>query len=184
MKSTPLLLALVALHSASADSFRPPSVPLVTHDPYFSIWSPNDHAYDNWPTHWTGHTQALGGMIRVDGVTHRWLGNMPEAKPVHQDSVTVLPTRTIYEFTTEGVGLTVTFLSPLLPHDLEIFARPITYITAEVKALDGKAHEVSLYLDASGEMAVNKPDQGLATGGESASEARTISCWLPRSAIA
>lgn len=160
MMKSPFILLAVALTSPTwAESFRPPAVPLVTHDPYFSIYSEADQAYAKWPSHWTGHTQALGGMIRVDGVTHRFLGDLPEAKPVEQKSVTVHPTRTVYEFTTDGVALTVTFLSPLLPHDLEIFARPITYVTTEVKSLDGKEHAVSVYLDASAETAVHEPKQ-------------------------
>ena len=31
--------------------FRPPAVPLVTHDPLFSIWSPSDKLYGSTPRH-------------------------------------------------------------------------------------------------------------------------------------
>ncbi len=159
IKSPIILLSLAGAGILSAETLRPPAVPLVTHDPYFSIWSEADTAYSKWPSHWTGSTQALGGMIRVDGVAQRFLGQMPEAEPVEQKSVTVHPTRTVYEFTSGGVGLMVTFLSPLLPHDLETFARPVTYVTTTVKSLDGKAHEVSVYFDASAETAVDKAEQ-------------------------
>ncbi len=37
---------------------RAASIPLVLHDPYFSIWSSTDHLYDADPVHWCGRRQA------------------------------------------------------------------------------------------------------------------------------
>ena len=71
----------------------------------------------------------------------------------------VTPTRTTYTMDGGGVRILMTFLSPLLPGDTSILARPVTYLTWDVQASDGRPHEVSLYFDASAEFAVNKPDQ-------------------------
>lgn len=53
---------------------RPPAVPLVTVDPYFSVWSATDEAYMSPTCHWTGTAQPLTGAVRVDGTIYRVLG--------------------------------------------------------------------------------------------------------------
>ena len=45
---------------------RAASIPLVTHDPYFSIWSGADHLYDKDPVHWSQIRQQLRGYVNVD----------------------------------------------------------------------------------------------------------------------
>jgi hypothetical protein len=42
---------------------------------------------------------------------------------------------------------------------LDLLSRPVTYLTYEFRAADGKSHDVQLYFDASGELTVNTADQ-------------------------
>ena len=62
-----------------------------------------------------------------------------------QIGVRVTPTRSIYDFEDTGVHVTLTFTTPALPNDLDVLARPVTYLTWDVKSVDGQADKVSLY---------------------------------------
>ena len=139
-----------AVAAATGAAFRPPSVPLVACDPYFSIWSPADKLTDADTVHWTGKPHRLTSLVRIDGKAFRLMGKEPANVPaLPQTGLEVLPTRTIYTFEGEGVRLTLTFMTAALPDDLMIYSRPVTYVTWEAQATDGKEHRWSAYFDAS-----------------------------------
>ena len=147
------------------DPIRPPAVPLIACDPYFSIWSRADSLTDTFTSHWTGKRQSLTSLIRIDGAVYRLMGDTPAELPaLTQESVVVLPTRTIYEFSGHGVDVTLTFLTPALPDDIDILSRPVTYVAWDVQPTDGAAREVALYFSASGELAVDAPEQEVEWG--------------------
>src|SRR5438445_10278146 len=140
--------------------FRPPAVPLVACEPYFSIWSPADKLTDAATVHWTGKAQPLTSLVRIDGKSWRLMGIEPKDVPaLPQTAVDVWPTRTVYTFDGAGVRLTLTFTTPALPDDLMLLSRPVTYLTWEARATDQAAHEVSVYFDSSALPAVNLPSQ-------------------------
>ncbi|MGC4044318.1 MAG: DUF5127 domain-containing protein [Armatimonas sp.] len=141
---------------------RLPAIPLITHDPYFSVWSFSDRLNDSWTRHWTGTTQALTGFIRIDGKAYRWAGTSPAVQaPMTQTRVTVTATRTTYTFEQDGVALTITFVSPLLADDLDLLSTPVTHVLLEAKATDGKPHSVAIYIDTTGEWVVNQTGQSV-----------------------
>lgn len=159
---SPLRVIVILLLSllSRAQTGKVPAIPLVTHDPYLSIWSFNDNLTDGPTRHWTGTPQALTGLIRIDGHTFRWLGDSPgSVEAIKQASLEITPTRTMYRFERESVKFEVTFLSPLLPSDLDVFSRPITYVTMTASASDRAQHRVQFLFEVPSELAVNTSTQ-------------------------
>ncbi len=162
-----ITVSCVALFGApvhAIEPLRPPAVPLVACDPYFSIWSEADKLTDVNTTHWTGKPHRLTSEIQIDGKDFRVMGKEPTlVPPLPQTKVEVLPTRTIYTFAGAGVQLTLTFMTPALPHEVDILSRPVTYVTWDLQATDDKTHQVALTFNANSELAVNTPNQKTTT---------------------
>lgn len=151
-------------------NFRPPSVPLVTVDPYFSVWSSADHLYDDHTRHWTNKIHGMVGLAIIDGKPKRFMGKaalqdqseFPEPEALVQTDVTVEPVTTRYTFQGGGIELNVQFTTPLLLDDLDLLSRPVTYVTFQVRSIDGESHQVKIYFDVTGEWCVHTPDQQVA----------------------
>ena len=139
---------------------RPAAIPLVTIDPHTSVWCFADRLTDDWPRHWTGTRMTLYGVVRVDGQAFRFLGG-PEflSSAAEQTNLEVHATRTWATFRCGLVELTVTFTTALLPDDLDLLSRPVTYLSLSAKAFDARPHDVAVYLDMTGEWAVNHPHE-------------------------
>jgi hypothetical protein len=150
-------------------SFRPPAVPLVTSDPYLSVWSEADNLTDDVTKHWTHRPHSLVSLIRIDGTPYRLMGNDPVDVPaLPQVGLEVTPTRSIYHFANSQVKVTFTFMTPALPSDLNVLSRPVTYLTWTVQSADGAPHTVALYDSTSSQLAVNETDQTVSWGREKA----------------
>ena len=135
-------------------------MPLVTSDPYLSIWCEADHLNDDSTKHWTHREHSLVSLIRIDGKTFRLMGKDPKEIPAFpQTGVVVLPTRSIYDFEDGQLHVTMTFLTPALPSDLNAFSLPLSFIDWQVRSVDGKPHEVSIYDSASSQLVVNQPSE-------------------------
>ncbi len=153
-----LLIAPIAI--AQSPEFRPPAVPLVACDPYFSVWSPANRLWEQPTTHWTGRPHPLAAIVRIDGHGYRLMGSGPQTlAAMKQTSLEVTPTRSIYQFAGAGVRVTLTFTTPALPDDLAILSRPTTYVNCDVVSIDSGSHEVEFYFDASGVLTTNEPQQ-------------------------
>ncbi len=135
---------------------RPPAIPLIAHNPYFSIWSNTDNLTDSQTRHWTGHPQPLTSAVRVDGKSFRIMGRDPRETPaLAQTSVKVAFTHTTYTFAGAGIELELRFFTPAFLEDMDVLSRPVTYLTWTAHATDGGQHQVSVVLDADPEIATS-----------------------------
>ncbi|MBQ3084889.1 MAG: DUF4965 domain-containing protein [Clostridia bacterium] len=155
-----------------AKKLRAPCVPLITNDPMFNVWSFADKLTDDVPRHWTGARQFITGSIAIDGEVYQFIGKgqpdnnryATEFPALPQVDVTVKALTTVYTFENEIVRLELSFMSPLLPDDLKLLSRPITYISYKLTALDGKEHDVEIFLGVSCEMCVDNGTQSVTFG--------------------
>ncbi len=156
-------LTVLAAQLALGADLRPPAVPLVTHDPYFSIWSMSDRLTEQPTKHWTGAVQSLCGLVRVDDKVYRLIGSEPRQIPaLAQTHLDVLPTHTVYGFEGANIRLTLTFFTPALPGDLDVLSRPVTYLTWSIQVTDGGAHRVQTYFDAAANITVDNMHEPVA----------------------
>lgn len=139
---------------------RMPAAPLITVDPYFSVWSQDDIT-DRFPVHWTGAQNAMGGTVTVDGREYRFLGPGKE-EALHQVSVDADALTTEYVFEGAGIRLTARFTSPMLVEDLYYASRPVSYLYLSFEDTDGRHHAVSAKLSCSEELVLNRAGEGRA----------------------
>lgn len=143
--------------SAGPGGIRPPATPLAVRSPYLSTWLPADVLPGTWPVFWTGRITAMTGIARIDGTPYVFMGapgladGVPAMLGMIQTDRTVTATRSVFTLTAGGVRLVVTFLSPVEPGDLMRQSMPLSYVSVEAGGVDGRGHQVSVYLDVSGE---------------------------------
>ncbi|WP_338152740.1 glutaminase family protein [Rufibacter ruber] len=82
-----LVICLLGCQGAEAQVHRAPAYPLITHDPFLSLWSTTDELAASATRHWTYRDQPLLGFLRVNGKTYRFLG-----KEAQEGFRAVLPT--------------------------------------------------------------------------------------------
>ncbi len=139
---------------------RVPSIPLITVDPYFSVWT-HDRLNDRFPTHWTGARNAMLGTVTVDGTRFRFLGRSNDAA-LEQVSLDMDVFSTTAVFQGAGIELVAVFSTPILVTDLYYASRPVSYLKLSVKSLDGKKHAVTAKLSCSEELVLNQAGEGRA----------------------
>lgn len=142
-------------------SLRAPAYPLVTIDPYTSLWSMGDILTNDTVRHWCGKPNTVIGLAEIDGECWRFMG-VDDREPtpaMQQTGVAFDSFSTRYTFEAAGIGLQVQFTSPLLPTDRLLLSRPVSYIQASVRSLDGNRHTVSITLKVSSQLCLDEGDR-------------------------
>ncbi len=138
---------------------RPPCTPLITVDPYFSIWSSVDVLTETDTVHWTDVTRAFRAYAEIDGTLYRFMGADESVPAMEQTDRDFDAFSTTYKFKAAGVELIATFTSPILPNDLELLTRPVSYLEVSVKGIDGKVHNVKVTVKVCEDICLNEKGQ-------------------------
>ncbi len=145
---------------------RAPAYPLITIDPYFSVWSPADAPFETDTVHWTGKPNTLSVVAAIDGKKYRLVGaygneEIPAASVVSSDCSAF---STTYTYEQDGVKLTLIFTSPVIPDNLYMLSRPVSYLEVIKESADGGRHNVSVNIQMSEEICMNlKGDSDVVT---------------------
>ena len=135
---------------------RAPAYPLITIDPYFSVWSRHDELCGEDTVHWTDYPNKIVGIATIDGKDYRIIGaHNGDIPAMKQTSVDVSAFSTVYTFEENGVRLKLTFTSPLIPSDLYLLTRPVSYLEVSREITDRKRHTVSVKIAVSEEICMD-----------------------------
>lgn len=144
--------------------FRPAAVPLITVDPFFSIWSTDDALYGGRTQHWSGRPCPIMAGVFINKRFYSMAAFDQDGKAIvhriFQTDLQVKPTSTVYRFENEFATVKLAFTSPLLLDRLDIMTRPVSYVEYEIeKKCDA---EVSFLFGISARACVNNKDQRVA----------------------
>ena len=137
---------------------RAPAYPLITVDPYFSVWSTSNSLTDSDIKTWYSKTCFLIGKAEIDGNGYMFMGSAADRKlpPMVQTDVTVKSFSTVYTFEAAGVRLKAEFFTPVLPTDLDMLSRPASYLKIGLESQDNARHEVKITVSASQDFCVER----------------------------
>ena len=136
---------------------RAPAYPLITIDPYFNVWSAADRPTDTDTVHWTNKPITMSIVATVDGNDYRLIGkyaseDIPEAC---LSSVDCNAFSTVYSYLINGAKIELKFTSPIIPDDLYMLSRPISYLEVTKESCDNRRHNVCVRVEMSEEICMN-----------------------------
>ncbi len=117
--------------------FRPAAVPLITVDPFLSVWACADALGNNATQHWSGKDNPIYTGVVIKGKLQPFSAvngdGLTVRHSVPQTSLKVTPTSSIYTFENNEFKATLTFTTPLLLDKLDIMTRPVSYVEYNIE---------------------------------------------------
>ncbi len=138
-----------------------PMIPLITIDPYFSVWC-KDRLNGEVSQHWTNSPNTILGTVTVDGETFCFWGKTDDIPYMDQTVVDIDAMSTTFVFENEKIQLTAKFTSPLLVTDLYLCSRPVAYLRLSCRVKDAREHQVFVKISVTEELVLNKAGEGRA----------------------
>ena len=138
---------------------RAPAVPLITVDPYFTVWSPDTNLNHSKTEHWSGKGNSIIGTVNIDGKEYLFLGYHRDIHKIKQVSLDFDALSTTAVFENDEIILKAKFLTPLIPDDYRLLTRPVSYLEIEYESKDGSEHKVSVNIAASEELCLDEPNR-------------------------
>ena len=138
---------------------RAPMIPLITIDPYFSVWSKGDAINYAWTEHWTNKTNNIIGTVFIDDKEYLFLGYDRDILKLDQKSIDIDAFSTTVVMENDVISLNLKFTSPVLINDFELMTRPVSYLAVNYKLKDGKNHNVKIDIRVSDELCLDEAGQ-------------------------
>ena len=138
---------------------RAPMVPLITIDPYFSVWSRDENINFNFTEHWTNKSNSIIGTVLIDEKEYLFLGYDRDILKLDQKSLDIDAFSTTVQMENDVISLNLKFTSSVLINDLELLTRPVSYLAVDYKLKDGKNHNVKIDIRVSDELCLNEAGQ-------------------------
>ena len=142
--------------------FRPSAYPLITIDPLISVWSFGDRLQNEYTKHWTGRPAPISMVVTTGtdnyvlcGFDTDFVARPYNEKKIRQTSVSVTPLSTEYIFENDAITARICFTTPLLPHRVDIMARPVSYVEYEITDKTQSGKPVFFTFAMSSEICVN-----------------------------
>ena len=139
-------------------NLRAPAVPLITVDPFFTVWSPDTNLNCAKTEHWSGKGNSIIGTVNIDGEKLLFLGYHRDFHKIKQVSLDIDALSTSAVFENDKIILKIKFMTPLIPDDHRLLTRPVSYLEIAYESKDGKEHEVSVNIAASEELCLDEPN--------------------------